>query len=66
MFDKEGRAEQFRQLMDQDFNPLNGVTIYGAPTARLANAAEYTAFQMGQISRKLDRLIAAAERIAAK
>lgn len=34
------------------------------PDARLATAAEYAAFQLGQINQKLDRLIAAAERIA--
>jgi hypothetical protein len=31
---------------------------------RIANALEYTAYQMGQINRKLDKLIAAVELMA--
>jgi hypothetical protein len=31
---------------------------------RLSRAAEYAAYQLGQINRKLDRLAEAAERIA--
>jgi hypothetical protein len=47
-----------------DFDP--GLTPERAltPEARLATATEYAAFQLGQINRKLDRLIAAAERLA--
>lgn len=65
-FNKLARAEKFRQLVDKDYNPMNSVPIYGSPGVRSANAAEYTAYQIGQMNRKLDRLIAAVERIAAK
>ena len=33
---------------------------------RAAHAAEYSAYQLGQISKKLDRLIAAIEKLASK
>lgn len=66
MFNKEGRAEKFKKLMGQDFSPMNSVPIYGSPSVRTANATEYAAYQMGQMNQKLDRLIAAVERIAAK
>jgi len=55
---------QRKARYETDFDP--GHTPERAPPAdlRLAIAAEYAAFQLGQINRKLDRLIAAAERIA--
>jgi hypothetical protein len=37
-----------------------------AADMRTAHASEYAAYQLGQISRKLDRLIEAIEKLAAK
>jgi hypothetical protein len=57
--------EQHRRAGYQtDFDP--GLTPERpiSPEARLAAAAEYAAFQLGQINRKLDRLIEATERLA--
>jgi hypothetical protein len=47
---------------EADFSP--GLESGQEPAARLARACEYAAFQLGQMNRKLDRLIAAVERLA--
>jgi len=57
-------AEQRRAFYSADFNPHHTPENMPPPDARLAAAAEYAAFQLGQINRKLDRFIAAAERLA--
>jgi hypothetical protein len=52
-----------RAAMERDYlpgSPLPQVEI------RIANALEYMAYHMGQNGKKLDRLIAALERIAEK
>jgi hypothetical protein len=36
------------------------------PSIRAANAAEYAAYQLGHISQKLDKLIAAVQSVAAR
>jgi hypothetical protein len=36
------------------------------PSIRVANAAEYAAYQLGHISQKLDKLIAAVQAVAAR
>jgi hypothetical protein len=36
------------------------------PNIRVANAAEYAAYQLGHISQKLDKLIAAVQSVAAR
>ena len=52
-------ADRRKAMMEGDFNP--GYTSTHMPPAdvRLATAAEYAAYQLGQINRKLDKLIAA-------
>ncbi len=50
-------AERRRAIMEGDFNP--GYTPEHTPPAeaRLVNAAEYAAYQLGQINRNLARLV---------
>jgi hypothetical protein len=69
---RRGRAvtdiskDRAKLMYEQDYTPMpqNVGGMQVSPEARIANAAEYIAFQMGQINRKLDRLNAAAERLA--
>ena len=56
--------EQRKAGYEADFDPGLTPEQMISPEARLAAAAEYAAFQLGQINRKLDRLIVAAERLA--
>ena len=57
--DQKAMAERRKAMMEGDFNP--GYTHMPQPDVRLATAAEYAAYQLGQINRKLDKLIAALE-----
>lgn len=47
-------AQRWREMMRDDFIPPKTAI---APDLRQALAAEYSAYQLGQISKKLDRLI---------
>ena len=58
---KDDLQARRRAIYEADWNPDYSRTAYPNPDARLANAAEYIAFQMGQINKKMDRLIAALE-----
>jgi len=58
--DEEALASRLKQYMDQDFDPGHCSMPFDM---RLALAAEYAAYQLGQINRKLERLIEAAEQI---
>ena len=51
---------QWKEIMEKDFNIgyVAGVDE-PSPDYRTAAAAEYAAYQLGQINRKLDRIIAA-------
>jgi hypothetical protein len=61
--EKEAFAARRKTYLEQDFDP--GYYPSSMPLdIRLSRAAEYTAYQLGQINRKLDRLVDAAERIA--
>jgi hypothetical protein len=61
--DKEAFATRRKAYMEQDFDP--GYYPSSMPLdVRFSLAAEYAAYQLGQINRKLDRLVEAAERIA--
>jgi hypothetical protein len=61
--DKEALATRRKSYLEQDFDP--GYYPSSMPLdIRLSRAAEYAAYQLGQINRKLDRLVEAAERIA--
>ena len=43
--------------MTSDYAPLHHPNTPVPPEQRLANAAEYAAFQLGQINRNLDLLV---------
>jgi hypothetical protein len=61
--DKEALDTRRKTYMEQDFDP--GYYPSSMPLdIRLSRATEYAAYQLGQINRKLDRLVEAAERIA--
>jgi len=51
--------ERCRARMENDFAPHHTPEQTPDPSVRLAMAAEYAAFQLGQINRKLDRVIEA-------
>ena len=56
MTDKEQQQERWIARMRGDFNP--GYVAGSLPKAedRLANAAEYAAFQLGQIGKSLEEI----------
>lgn len=56
------RAERRRAMMEGDFNPPYTPTNMPTDDARLANAAEYAAYQLGQINRNIARLVDLLER----
>jgi hypothetical protein len=61
--DNDAFAARRKTYLEQDFDP--GYYPSSMPLdIRLSLAAEYAAYQLGQINRKLDRLVEAAERIA--
>jgi len=49
--------ERWRARMDNDFAPHHTPEQTPDPSVRLAIAAEYAAFQLGQINRKLDKIV---------
>ena len=51
--------EPWRARMENDFAPHHTPEQTPDPSVRLAMAAEYAAFQLGQINRKLDTVIEA-------
>ncbi len=57
--DEEASAARRKLYMERDFDPGHSSMPF---EIRLALAAEYVAYQLGQINRKLDRLLEAAER----
>jgi hypothetical protein len=59
--DQKVMADRRKAMMEGDFNPGYSPTHMPQPDVRLATAAEYAAYQLGQINRKLDKLIAALE-----
>jgi hypothetical protein len=55
----EAIHEHWRARMENDFAPHHTPEQTPDPSVRLAIAAEYAAFQLGQINRKLDTMIEA-------
>lgn len=49
--------ERWRARMENDFAPHHTPEQTPDPSVRLAIAAEYAAFQLGQINRKLDKIV---------
>ena len=65
--------DRITRRMNRDFDPFHDGLPDGLPDRRkkdpderLAISAEYTAYQLGQTNRKLDKLIAAVELAASK
>jgi hypothetical protein len=58
--DEEALDTRRKLYMTRDFDPGHSSMPFDM---RLALAAEYAAYQLGQINRKLERLIEAAEQI---
>jgi hypothetical protein len=58
--------ERWRARMENDFAPDHTPEQTPEPNVRLAIAAEYAAFQLGQINRKLDTMIEALRASIAK
>ena len=52
-------ANNRKAMMEADFDPGHRPDQVPLRDERLAAAAEYAAYQLGQINRKLDKLIAA-------
>jgi hypothetical protein len=49
--------EEIRRRMDADFLPEPSASVLSQGDGRMADAAEYAAYHLGQISKKLDRLL---------
>lgn len=49
-------VDRWKAHMEQDFNPGYTATSMPKPDARVANAAEYSAYQLGQINRSLKQI----------
>ncbi len=62
----EAIHERWRARMENDFAPHHTPKQTPDPNVRLAIAAEYAAFQLGQINRKLDTMIEALRASIAK
>ncbi len=62
----EAIHERWRARMENDFAPHHTPEQTPDPNVRLAVAAEYAAFQLGQINRKLDTMIEALRASIAK
>ncbi len=57
----EASEDSVRQRMKDDFLPEPSPDTLGQVDRRMTNAAEYIAYHLGQIDKKLDRLIALLE-----
>ena len=55
------RQDGVRARMEADFLPQPSPDTLSQVDRRMANAAEYMAYHLGQIDKKLDRLIALLE-----
>jgi hypothetical protein len=53
--------EEIRRRMDGDFLPKPSSSALSQNDGRMTDAAEYIAYHLGQIDKKLDRLIAILE-----
>ncbi len=62
----EANKERVRADMEADFLPEPSPDTLSQVDRRMANAAEYIAYHLGQIDKKLDRLIALLETSAQK
>ena len=54
---REGTQDRIRADMEAEFLPEPSPDTLSQVDRRMANAAEYVAYHLGQIDKKLDRLI---------
>ena len=54
-------AARWKEMMEKDFVYYTPGINSPSPEMRTATAMEYAAYQLGQINRKLDKIIAALE-----
>lgn len=59
-------SEETRRRMNEDFLPAPSASALSHNDRRMTDAAEYIAYHLGQIDKKLDRLIAILEASATK
>lgn len=59
-------SDETRRRMDEDFLPEPSSSALSQNDGRMTDAAEYIAYHLGQIDKKLDRLIAILEASATK
>jgi hypothetical protein len=57
--------DEIKRRMDADFLPEPPASVLSQGDGRMADAAEYAAYHLGQINKKLDRLLALLEARAA-
>lgn len=57
----EDNTEATRRRMEADFLPQPSTSALSQNDGRMTDAAEYMAYRLGQIDKKLDRLIAILE-----
>ena len=62
--DREATRDRLRADMEAEFLPEPSPDTLSQVDRRMANAAEYVAYHLGQIDKKLDRLIALLENAA--
>ncbi len=62
----EHMSEETRRRMNEDFLPEPSSSALSQNDGRMTDAAEYIAYHLGQIDKKLDRLIAILEASAPK
>ena len=55
--DREAGRQRIRAEMEADFLPEPSPDTLSQADKRMVNAAEYIAYQLGQIDKKLDRLV---------
>jgi hypothetical protein len=64
--DRDESKDRIRAVMEADFLPDPSPDTLSQVDRRMANAAEYVAYHLGQIDKKLDRLITLLEASAQK
>ena len=64
--DREAGKARIKAEMEADFLPDPSPDTLSQVDRRMANAAEYVAYHLGQIDKKLDRLITLLEASAQK
>jgi len=56
MVDDKARDERWKAYVEADYNPFRGGAPMPPNEARVANAADYAAYQLGQINQSLKQI----------